>query len=326
MVRSSTRCRRRRWPRGCAPGGAIRFVAALGLAPACLPPPPVYKVQRTARVPHPAAPLRSGAPLAGPVELSVGTSSVLETRAPRLADPQASVEVPSVQLRGELRFRLGTYGELDLIHDHAIESTMHALDHSQAAVQDDPVFSVGMGLRYAVHSRDLPHLFLGLGVEVLGWNTPYVEYRSCVANCDGVPLQETSRGEDMLGAFAWSITPTYRDGALTVFGGIYAAPHPTIVRKGTEYSAVDYDSELESGAYNYVVHAGLEYALGPVSVLAQVQDDLTRAPVWYGPSFGFAVALHAPESIFRPDPPDHRPSRPPIHRVRDWPEPDDRDY
>ena len=30
--------------------------------PACLPDP-IYKVQRTARVPHPAAPLRSGAPL-----------------------------------------------------------------------------------------------------------------------------------------------------------------------------------------------------------------------------------------------------------------------
>ncbi|MEP6861574.1 MAG: hypothetical protein ABJE66_13185 [Deltaproteobacteria bacterium] len=30
--------------------------------------------------------------------------------------------------------------------------------------------------------------------------------------------------------------------------------------------------------------------LGPISVLAQIQQDLGGSPVSYGPSFGFAVA------------------------------------
>ena len=78
---------------------------------------------------------------------------------------------------------------------------------------------------------------------------------------------------------------------------VYGAPHPTVKRKGTELSAIDYDSELARDHYNFIVHAGAEYRFGQFSVLAHVQGDLSRAPVWYGPSFGFALAVHLPESM-----------------------------
>jgi len=277
-------------------GDAVRCLLLLVLIPACLPEP-VYRVQRSVRVPHAAAPLRSGAPLDGPVELSVGASSVLDTRAPRLADPEAAVETPSVQLRGELRFRIRHYAEVAFIHDHALAGSYTAIDPTQAPVRHGGAQSLGVAFRYSVHFDEQPDFYLGLGLESINWWLPYVEYRSCVANCDGEPMQEMTSGTDTLQALAFSLTPTYRSGPFTFYAGLYGAPHPTVKRKGTEVSAIDYDSELTLDDYNFIVHAGAEYRFGQFSVLAHVQDDLSRAPVWYGPSFGLAVAVHLPESV-----------------------------
>jgi len=282
----------------------MRWLVLL-LLPACLPVP-VYRVQRTARVPHPAAPLRTGEPLDGPVELSVGPSTALDVRTPRLADPHASVEVPSVQLRGELRIRFLRDGEIAAIHDHAIDDTIHPIDRTQAPVQNGSIYSMGLAARWSFHSDRLPSFFLGVGTEILQWTIPYVEYRTCVQNCETSPQQQIIRGSDTTMAVGFAVTPTYRIGAFALFGGLYAAPHPTIERKGTELSATDYDSDLSEGRFNFILHAGVEYRLGPVSLLAQIQDDVTRAPVSYGPSFGFALALHIPDAYIAPEPHDRR--------------------
>jgi hypothetical protein len=301
------------------------FVIAIVITPACMPVP-VYKVQRSARVPHAAAPLDSGAPMPGPVELSVGASNTLDTRTPRLATPTASVETPSQQVRGELRIRALTYGQIALIHEQGIAGTYQPLDKTQAPIDSGTAWSLGLAARYAIHIDEVPELSLALGVEVLSWTIPYVEYRTCVENCDGVVKNQVSRGTDTVGVLAYSVTPTYRSGPLAVFAGMYATKHPTIVRKGTEYSATDYDSDIDSGHYNVILHAGAQYTFGPISVLAQVQQDVTRSPVWYGPSFGFALAAHLPDwhdharhlHVISPAPPPPPPG-PPV-------EPDDRPW
>jgi len=255
---------------------------------ACLPEP-IYKVQRTARVPHPAAPLHSGAPLQAPLEASFGTSSALDVRSPRLANRDAAIETESTSLRGELRIRLGKRGELYFHHEHALDPS--PIDRTQAPVPGGHnAWSLGLGFRYALQFPDAPNFYLGLGLGTVTWSIPYVEHRSCVQNCDGAPHQQTAHGDDTVGGLAYSITPSYRNGDLTMFAGLYAAQHPTIIRKGTEIGSIDYNSDLDAGPYNYVLHAGLEYKLGPISVLGQIQQDLTRDPVWYSPSFGFAIA------------------------------------
>jgi hypothetical protein len=250
-------------------------------------PDPIYKVQRTARVPHPAAPLRSGAPLEAPIEASFGTSSAFDLRAPRLVDHTAAVETPSVQLRGEVRIRLGTFGEIHLANEHSLDPT--AIDPTQAPIPGGHnAWSFDVGVRYAVPVA--PGVFIGLGIESVAWTIPFVEYRSCVANCDGSPAQERDTGTDNLWSLAADITPTYRSGDVTLFAGLHIAPNPTIQRKGTEQGAIDYDSDLALGPTSYIVHAGAEYKLGPISLLAQIQQDLGGSPVSYGPSFGFAIA------------------------------------
>jgi hypothetical protein len=256
------------------------------IATACLPEP-IYKVQRSARVPHPAAPLRSGAPLDAPFEASFGTSSAFDLRAPRLVDHTAAVETPAVQVRGELRLRLGTYGEIHIANEHSFDPS--AIDPTQAPIPGGRnAWSFNAGVRYAVPVA--PDVFIGLGLESVAWTLPYVEYRSCVANCEGSPAQERDTGTDNLWGLAADITPTYRTGDLTVFAGLHIAPNPTIRRKGTEVGAIDYESDLALGPTSYIVHAGAEYKLGPVSLLAQIQQDLGGDPVSYGPSFGFAIA------------------------------------
>ena len=264
----------------------MRALVLVALVPACLPEP-IYKVQRTARVPHPTAPLRSGAPLDAPIEASFGASSALDLRAPRLVDHTASVETPSVQLRGELRIRLGTYGEIHLANEHSLDPT--PIDPTQAPVPGGhDAWSMNFGARYAVPIAS--NMFVGLGIESVAWTLPYVEYRTCVANCDNGPVQERDTGTDNLWGVAADITPTYRTGDVTIFAGLHIAPNPTIKRKGTESGAVNWDSDLALGPTSYIVHAGAEYKLGPISLLAQIQQDLGGDPVSYGPSFGFAIA------------------------------------
>lgn len=235
----------------------------------------------------------------GPVEASVGASNLVDARAPRLGDdPTVASEIPSMQLRGELRFRLARYGQLALIHDHAISSTYRALDPTQAPVGHGTAQSFGVAIRGAIPDEEVPGLSIGLGLELLEWSLPYVEYRSCVASCDGQPVQQMNTGTDTLAEPAFQIVPSYRRGALTLFAGIYATPHARVERKGTEIGAMDYDSDIARSGFNFIAHAGAEVAFGYVSVLAQVQQDLTADPVSYGPSLGVALAVHAPESAF----------------------------
>ncbi len=274
----------------------MRALVLLLLA-ACLPLP-VYRVQRDVRVAHATAPLWNGSPMRGPVEASFGASNLVDARAPRLGDdPTVASEVPSLQLRGELRFRLARYAQLALIHDHALASSYRALDPTQAPVDHGSAQSFGVAFRGAVPVEGVPGLSLGFGFELLEWWLPYVEYRTCVARCEGVPMQEMTSGTATLAEPAMHVIPSYRRGNLTLFAGIYGTPHARIARKGTELSSVDYDSELTRSGVNLILHAGAEMTFGYVSVLAQVQQDLVTNPVSYGPSLGLAVAVHAPGSF-----------------------------
>jgi hypothetical protein len=270
------------------------LVIAVGLGFAACVPAPVYRVQRTARVPHPAVPLRTGEPLAGPVELSVGASSIGDVMRPKLVDEQASIEVAREQLRTELRFRIGR-GELAPIVEAAVGRTV-ALDETQAPVEQGMPAGVGLAGRYSF-ATGAPGFSIGLGVEAMSWQIPYVEYRTCIEHCEEnlAPTMQKFHGRESVATFGASLVPTYRVGKLALFAGAYTRRHPTIKRKGTELYETN-DSDVDGGNYNLMVHAGAEYRIPAVSFLATVQQDLTAEPVQYGPSFGFAIAFHIPDS------------------------------
>ena len=292
---------------------SVLILVALGLVAGlvgvgCVPPP-VYRVQRTARVPHPAVPLRTGEPLAGPVELSIGASSVGDVTRPELADKAASIEVAREQMRAELRIRLGKRAELAPIFETST-GTMVALDDTQAPVEEGNPTGIGLAFRYSIPTS-APGLSIGLGLEGITTQIPYVEYRTCIAYCEenGAPINEMTHGYESVETFGLSLIPTYRTGNVALFAGAYSRRHPTIKRKGTEQYSPDYDTDVSGGVYNLMLNAGVEYRLPVVSVLATVQQDLTREPIAYGPSFGLAVAFRVPETKRRPI--DREPTPPP---------------
>lgn len=276
----------------CDGDHAMRWVT-LCLLVGCVPPP-VYRVQRTARVPRPAAPLRTGEALAGPVELSFGASSIGDVRSPRLVDDEASLEVADQQYRGEARFRLGR-AELAPIFEYAGGNSMRALDRTQAPVGEGSVNGLGGAVRYSIDASE--GFSFGIGLEAMNWEIPYVEYRTCVEYCEenNAPQMQVRHGVENVASWAFSFTPTYRRGPIAIFAGAYMRQHPTIERKGTELFQEERDEDVAVGPNNWLLHAGVEWRLPYVSVLAQVQQTITRDPIWYGPSFGFAIAARLPE-------------------------------
>jgi hypothetical protein len=173
---------------------------------------------------------------------------------------------------------------------------MHALDKTQAPVGSGAPTGIGVATRYSFDTG-APGLSFGVGFEVMDWQIPYVEYRTCVEYCEenGAPQMQINHGTEGVSTLGLSLTPTYRRGNFALFGGAYTRRHPTIVRKGTELYTNDYDRDVDGGRYNWLLNAGVEYRLPIVSLMATVQQNLTRDPVQYGPSFGFAIAFRVPE-------------------------------
>lgn len=211
----------------------------------------------------------------GPVEVSGGASSILDTRSPHLRDPAARIEVPSQQLRGELRLRLRRNGQLAFVYEQAIAGSYSALDPTQAPVRGGAAKSTGVAFRYSAHLDK--RFTIGLGLEALLWSLPYAEY-----------THQVDRDRAAVGMLAYSLVPAYRTGRWTFYGGLYAAPHPTV--------RLDAPG-VERGDYNLILHAGVELSVRQLSVLAQIQRDLSVAPASYGPSFGLAVAGRLPGSF-----------------------------
>jgi hypothetical protein len=249
---------------------------------------PVYQVQRNARVPHAAVPLRTAQPLAGPVELTLGASNAGDLMEPSQGNRQSADEVPARQARGELRVRLGQRGELALVHEHGFGSSSQRLDPTQAPVGGGDVFGTGVAGRYAIELA--PGWSLGLDTEVLVWTVPYVEYRTCVENCPAGPTTTIEHGTSNATTLGFGVTPSHKEGRATLFGGLFARNHPTITRKATEYYDTHSD-DVENGPANVLVHAGLAYELGGgISALVLVHQNVSHDPVIYGPGVGVALS------------------------------------
>jgi hypothetical protein len=249
---------------------------------------PQYRVQRSARVPHATSPLYTGQPVAGVAELSLAGSTVGDIVEPEKGPSTAALEIPKQQIRADLRVRVGARGELGIIHERGLGEAAK-LDPTQAPIPDGNPTGSGAALRYSAPVTD--KWSIGLATEIIVWSIPWVEYRTCVADCGGAPLQETQRGSATIGSFGVGVTPSYRAGAFVAFGGLFARTHPTIERKGMEYGNYD-DDDVSSGPFNILVQAGVGYQVSrEVGFLARFEQNLSRDPVRYGPTVGLALSL-----------------------------------
>ncbi len=257
-------------------------VVVLPALAGCLPN--LGNIQRSARVPHPGVPLHSGQPLGAPAAVTAGLSSVTDVIAPSVGDASQAVEVPSTQMRDELRIRLGTRAELALVYEHGFASTSQRPDPTQAPVGPGDVQGYGASIGYSFETST-PGLAIGTTLEMISWSLPYVEYVTCTGCAETV-----RHGSAHATTLGLGIAPSYRSGKLTVFGGAFARNHPTTQRKEIDVDLFDHGGDVRSGDLNLLLHAGLELELGPwLSAIVIVHQDVTASPVQYGPGVGIAL-------------------------------------
>ena len=213
-------------------------------------------IQRSARVPHPGVPLGSGQPLATSAELSAGLSNVTDVMKPKVGDASQAVEVPSTQMRDELRFRLGRRGQLGAVYEHGFGGTSKQPDPTQAPVGKGDVMGYGLSGGYSFETST-PGLSIGTTLEVLAWSVPYVEYRTCTSCPSLYTIVDHGRAHPM--TLGLGIAPSYRSGKVTFFGGAFARNHPTTLRKELNTDVTfDDGGDVESGPLNLLFHAGVE--------------------------------------------------------------------
>ncbi len=247
--------------------------------------PNLGNIQRNARVPHPGVPLSAGQPLDTPAELSAGLSNVTDVIKPGVGNETQAVEVPSIQMRDELRLRLGQRAQLALIYEQGFAGTSHQPDATQAPVGPGDVRGYGASIGYSF-ATSTPGFSIGTTFEVMGWSVPYVEYRTCLG-CPTTILH----GRTVPMTLGLGFAPSYRHGRLTYFGGVFLRNHPTIERKSIDVDLPEEPvGDVQSGPFNLLLNAGVEVELDHwLTALVVIHQDVVADPVRYGPGIGIAL-------------------------------------
>ena len=252
-----------------------------------------YNYNRAALVPHATPQLHSGMPLDSIAELSAGASSVAHLGKPGLGDPEAGVEIPGTQLFGALRLAILDRAAIGLVYQNGLDTTAHPLKSTQPPVDGGNVQGYGVTFDVAI-STNSPNLKVGLGLETMFWHIPYVEYYSCAAGEACFPYSIQNEGADTTPTIGAAITPSYRMGDVTVFGGVTARQHPTLQQKGMDTDPLFEEPEVQSGPFNFIISAGAEVAFGgtqKVKASAIAYWDTTQSPAKYGPSLALMITL-----------------------------------
>ncbi len=247
-----------------------------------------YAQQRAALVPHATPIMTDGQPLSAPGEIALGASNINLVQ-PGEGNPDAGIEIPSTQLVGAAMIRASPNLTLGGLYERGLSAGAHSLQDHQPPVDDD-VSGLGVSMTYSIPTS-LPGWRVALSSELVVWSVPWVEYTTCIANCIGNGGYTTSsKGSDNVPTLAVGVTPSYRTGRFTLFGGVTVRNHPTVDQ--TIRTDIPQDPDVSSGPFNVTLHAGAAVELGAgVRASLLVHQTVTTDPVAYGPSIGVMVAI-----------------------------------
>ena len=263
----------------------MRAVALALIATGCS----TYAQHRAALVPRNTPMTTDGQPLEASGMLGVGASNVYDVIAPTEGAGNIGDAVPSTQLRSELALRLTPNLSISGAYEIGLADGANPVSTSQPRVDNGNVSGAGIGMAYSIKTGN-PHFRVGISTEILFWSIPWVEYTSCSANCYGDAGVITTRGNDDVPTLAFGVTPSYRTGPWTVYGGVTVRNQPTVPEK-IETDAPDSDADVQAGAMNVMLHAGVEYALVDViSASLVVHQTVTQNPISSGP--GVSLMVH----------------------------------
>ena len=181
-------------------------------------------------------------------------------------------------------------GRVLLGYAAGLDATARPIRPHQAPVDGGDAVGVGTALTLAVPVA--PGWSIGVEAGVVGWELPWIEHSTCVANCPiGEPLDTTSEGRSVVMQGSFALTPTFRRGDWTVFASATIKNQPTIEHKDTEYG-VDVSGDVEGGPGVWLGAVGLSARLvGDLRVSAILYAPLERGPVATGPSLATMLTL-----------------------------------
>ena len=251
-----------------------------------------YAQHRAALVPHSTGMLTDGQPLDQIAQIGLGASNIADPVAPTAGAPNVGDAVPGTQLRGELALRINEHASVWLAGEQGFAATAHAVTSTQPPIDNGDVYGGGGGMSIYIHDRTWhPELAIAVSTELLIWNVPWVQYNTCIQNCSVPGFTFSEKGADTEPTLAFDITPSYRIGAFTVFGGMTIRNQPTVDEK--DVSNVPGDANVTVGPYNVTLHAGIEYEIvHALKVMLSVHQTVTADPIDYGP--GIALMIHTP--------------------------------
>lgn len=263
----------------------LSLLAALVVATGCQ----TYAQHRAALVPH-AAPLTTdGQPLESLGEIALGASNLHDWAKPTAGNPDAGIAIPSTQGRGTLDFRASRYLAIGAVYERGFAAGSNPVSSSEPAIKNDDASGFGFHMTLSIPTGT-PGLRVALATEIMSWQVPWVQYTTCIQNCNVPGFTTSDTGYDSVTTLAVGLIPSYRSGPLTVFGGVTVRNHPTITEKVE--SIVADDPTVQAGPVNVTLHAGAELEAGAGVRLGLIADQtVTRDPVVYGPSLAAMITI-----------------------------------
>ncbi|HEU5057324.1 MAG TPA: hypothetical protein VFU21_12395, partial [Kofleriaceae bacterium] len=267
-----------------------------------------YTVRRSALAPHIAPPMRNGQNLMGAsAEAAVGASALGRAKDPvEGPDANAGLYIPRVEAVAALRKQVSSDFDLGVLYDHGFRRGAIATSEDQPEPNNGSVYGGGVTGFYSVPTGT-PGLRVGIGLDLLLYSVPYVEYTTEV---DG-SYSRVDHDRDSIGVYSLAVVPSWSTGRVTLFGGGTVRNHPTIDKGDIEGGVdplFDEDDDVESGPPNFILSAGIDVELGQgIRAMALVYQPIDREPVKYAPTFGLGLTL----PIGRYKPPRREPPPPP---------------
>jgi hypothetical protein len=253
------------------------------------------KVQRAALVPHQQPNQRSGQPIGdNHQELAFGTSTLSVITDPKEApDANAGLFIPRYHISGAARFRASRRLDVGLLWDYGLDKGSKAIQDGQPPVDNGDVFGGGLSMHYSAAAGD--DVNIGIGIDMLLYSIPYVEYRTCIDPPCIPEFDSVTRERDTIPVVAVGLTPSWKlSPQIAAFGGVTARNHPTIPRTEIEGPQLFEDDPVEAGPLNFIANAGVEYTLANgMRAMVHVFQPIFADPVRYGPTFGaqFTIPL-----------------------------------
>ena len=263
-------------------------LVGIGLAsPAC-----TTSVRRAALVPHQQPLARSGQSMgSNRHEVNLGSSTLATFDEPAVVEGEnAGIVLPRWHFNGGWRFQPRPDFDLGLVIDWGLEAGSKPLADDQPDPDNGDVRGGGFSLGYSF-ATDSP-LRIGVGLDLLVYSIPYIEYETCIDVICPQPFTTVDRDRDLIPVMSLGVVPSYRFGRfLSVFAGATLRNHPTIRKSDIEDDIFD-DEDVESGPGNVVASGGAELELANgMRAMVYVYQPIYMDPVEYGPTIGLSVTI-----------------------------------